>query len=180
MNSPRVRWWIPLVAIGAAWILALVGGCTARGPVPMTLRPDTRHIILVSLDTAALEKALTLFRVSAPNEASICWYGKVKPLLKDGEEWLQVDVEGFNISAADSVSEYHVFYPRGIPGGCVGDYIGLSHSHTHSGHFCTHSYDDAAVLFSARKALFSIVFCYNGDAELLYQDGRRVHHEFAP
>lgn len=165
-----------LAAICVAGMLAL--SACASSYIPMVSRPDTRRIVLVAIDTTALVKAIDLFRVSSPNEAAICWRGAVSPFVLDSIEWLRVDVTDFSIAHADSVSEYNVFFPRGLPGGCVGDYIGVSHSHTIGTMFCTHSNDDAAVLFYIRRALFSIVFCANGDSEMLYQDGRRVHHRF--
>ena len=178
-NSQPVRWWVPLVAIGIAWLLTLLGGCAGNNYVPMVQRPDTRRIILVSFDTTALTNAINLFRTSSPIEAAVCWRGVVSPFVLDGVEWLRVDVQDFYLPAVDSATEYNVFFPRGIPSGCVGsDFLGVSHSHTNPSFRCTHSNDDAAVLFYTRRALFSIVFCANGDAEMLYQDGRRAFHRY--
>lgn len=174
--SKPMRWWMPLVF--AALAALLLTGC-AKPIVPMTARPDTRYIVVVEIDRATLEKAVELFRLTSPIEAAICWRGEVLPFLDDGEEWLRVHVTDLYIAVSDSADEYHVYFPRGIPAGCVGqDYIGVSHSHTQVGPSCTHSHNDAAVLFLARRALFSIVFCANGESELLYQDGRRIAHRY--
>jgi len=150
--------------------------------VPLVLRPDTRAIVSLHIDSLALSAMVAVFRAAYPNEAALCLVGTVRYTVIAESRQLAVRVTGAIPAQSDSADPYHVFFPAAPRTGCasVSGLIGAAHDHTSLGHACTHSYPDADVLFGDPRLLFTLVFCADGMSEVLYQDGRRVSARWAP
>lgn len=176
-----VRWWLPILAIAMAWALAMVAGCASSGRVPYVSRPDTRRVGGIRISGDVMNGLIMGYRTAYPNETSFCLRGELSDTLVEGESWLLATVDDFLPAVYDSVDATHVYYPRFLPGGCDDKRtIALSHDHHTVSGVCTHSHDDANVLFLNRRVLFSIVFCADGRMETLYQDGRRAQDSWLP
>lgn len=162
-----------LLALAA---LLVVPACNPARHVPMVLRPDTRAIGHLIIETETVATMVGLFRAAYPNEAALCLTGAVRDTVVDGSSWLLVNVTDAGLAQADSVDPYHVFFPRVPRTGCAGPVVGIAHDHIYSppSEPCTHSLPDALVLFNETRALVSIVFCGDGRSEVLFQDGRRA------
>lgn len=158
-------------------VLLLLCAC-AHPALPDMVRPDTRRLSGVVLDSASMRETLLVFRTAYPNEAAMCYYGAVRDTILEGEPHLLVFVTEARPAVYDSADSFHVWFPRGQVGGCVRQdkLVGVSHAHqhTHAGVPCSHSHPDAWSLMENRRALFSLVFCADGQLEVLFQDGRRL------
>lgn len=167
------RWWLAGVVLGllALWLL----GCAPASPVRLVPRPDTRRISGVLIDSATHRRTLTILRAAYPSEAAVCFSGALRDSIIDGQRRRLVAVEHVRPAIADSADKFNVWFPRGLIGGCLPGAIGVGHSHTHAPFPspCSHSPNDADLLFQDVGLLFSLIFCADGRAELLYQDGRR-------
>jgi hypothetical protein len=147
----------------------------------MVLRPDTRRIIEVQLDSTQLAAMVTEFRGAFPKEVALCLRGTLVDTTVHGQRWGVVRITGVGRAQSDSSDVYHVFFPAHPRTGCADapDLVGAAHDHTQPGYVCTHSYPDAEVLFTDPRLLFTLVFCSDGWTEALYQDGRRVPTRWA-
>jgi hypothetical protein len=149
----------------------------------MVLRPDTRRIAGIRLDSTPLNVMIREFRAAFPKEVALCLRGTLADTtVEGGQRWGIVTITGVSRAQSDSSDVYHVFFPARPRTGCADapDLVGAAHDHTTLGHACTHSYPDAEVLFTDPRLLFTLVFCTNGWTEALYQDGRRVPARWAP
>lgn len=158
-------------------LVCLVLAACATNPIDSVSRPDTRRVVGLVLDSSALRVALTTFRTAYPAEAAICFYGAVRDTTLEGSTGLIAFAFSASPAIADSADEYHVWFPRGLPSGCLPrGLVGVGHSHQQGGAElpCAHSHNDAWALMETRPALFSVVFCIDGRLEVLYQDGRRT------
>lgn len=161
-------------------LLVGCGACASSPPIPLTLRPDTRRIAAVQIDSATMAVILGTFRTAFPKEAALCLLGVVRDTTLDLNPWLVVRVTSAIPAQADSADAYHVFFSK-PPSGCERPgLVGAAHDHTVPTTTCTHSYSDANLVFADRRLLFSVVFCSDGWAESLYQDGRRVLARWTP
>ncbi len=169
MAQPRMSWreklWLSLLMIAAS--------CWACGSptIRLVLRPDTRVIGGVSIDSSIVRGIVEYYRAAFPNEAALCLQGTLRDTVVNGDRWVVVQVTGAVPAVADSSDFAHVYFstPRS---GCVQPFIGVSHDHPIAG-VCEHSIPDALLLASDPRALFSVVFCAGGDTQLMLQDGRR-------
>jgi hypothetical protein len=160
--------------------ILLAATCVSCGPLftsrytPDTPRPDTRLFRALTLDSVALATIGETFVAALPAEAALCLEGR--PYARDGR------VDAIEVNAArpapdDSADNYHVYF--GAQPIC-GDAIGITHDHPYSvGRACTHS-DADALLLAGLPQLFSLVFCADGQGELLWQDGRRQLFRWRP
>ena len=160
------------------WPLALILwattclACAHRPPVPWVQRPDTREIWAVTVDSVALSQTMTVFQVSYPNEAAVCYGGTLRDtvFVMPGKYAVAKLLHLQTASAAqqDSATQFYVFGPR-----CPQGTVAIGHSHPYAKTWCDQSDPDARLLFSQRYALVSIVWCLSGEVQILYQDGRR-------
>ena len=161
------RWSIGVI------LIASCGACAH--PFPTVTRPDTRQIVGVVLDTSVMRATLRTYQTAYPNEAAMCFYGSVRDTVIDGQSLRFAFVNHAIVAAQDSADQFHVWFARGVPSGCLPKgLIGISHAHQNGSGYCSHSVPDAYVLMENHRALFSAVFCANGQLEVMYQDGRRV------
>lgn len=168
-----IKW--PFVLISLAMLLALA--CLKyQQRVPMVLRPDTRRIGYINIDSTVLGPIMQHFRTEFPNEGAVCLYGRVETV----EKYLAITVTHFTPAVIDSADEFNVWFP--FASGCIDnkELLAVAHTHTHVNYACTHSFPDANVLFVDKRLLFTLVFCGDGFTEALYQDGRRVLTRWAP
>lgn len=160
----------PLACI--LWATTCVA-CAHPRLVPYVSRPDTRMVWGVTVDTAAFRQTIQAFQDAHPNESAVCYHGVVRDTLfqvSNGTAkalllWLQTVTP----AQQDSADKFNVYGPR-----CPEETIGIGHSHPHAGNWCDHSDTDVRLLFSQRYALVSIIWCLNGESQVLYQDGRRT------
>lgn len=152
-----------------SWVLlACALACAPVTVLPLALRPDTRQFVALRADSVALAELGVIFTAALPREASACLDGRVA-----GDT---IFLTGARAARADSADVYHVYLPMFPVSGCASPtLIALAHSHVtmFPGVPCTHSDDDARVLFRDVRAALSIVLCIDGQGELLWQDGRR-------
>lgn len=157
-------------------LLLLVFGCAGHTPFAPVPRPDTRRVVGIAIDSAIGRGALEILQAALPNEGSVCFYGTARDTMLNGMV-LQLLVPAHVTPARqDSAGLFNVWYAD-RHAGCLGpELLGIAHSHPYAAapDACTHSDPDAYLLFAAREALFSIVFCGDGRLEVMYQDGRRV------
>lgn len=157
-----------------AILLVLLVGCS-QARVPTVVRPDTREIVGVVLDSSAMRATIRTYQMAYPNEAAMCYYGAVRDTTIDGQRQRFAWVLRGIPAAQDSADAFNVWFARGLLSGCLSKgLIGISHAHQNNSGYCSHSVPDARVLMENRRALFSLVFCADGQLEVLYQDGRRV------
>lgn len=164
-------------------ILMIAGSCFAchqRGLVPLVPRPDTRQLVGVQIDSASMGIILGTFRAAFPKEAALCLLGAVADTILDGERGRVIHITQAVPAVADSVDQYHVYFPHVPRTGCASPgLVAVAHDHTNAAFVCSHSQPDAAMLFNDRRLLVSVVFCANGEAETLMQDGRRLRARWA-
>lgn len=177
----RLRTWEKL-ALGAILLGMTCAGCAQSRVVPMTLRPDTRAIWAVHIDSTPLMETLQILQAGLPNEAAVCYHGELRDTVfesPEGERGIAKIIVIHSVTPAvpDSVDLYHVYF-TGLHAGCVGE-IAFGHSHPHVD-ICDQSDDDARLLFGDPKALVSLAWCQNGEVNLLWQDGRRSTHRWRP
>lgn len=165
-----IRWAILLTCVA----------CHGSLHVPLTLRPDTRGVSAVTLPGGVLSIAAKHVLEAYPNEVALCLHGSVRDSVMNGESRRVAVVERVSVSPADSADLYHVFFSLNAQGRC-GAHIGQAHSHTQLFPTmpCTHSHADVNVLFEDLEAVFSLVLCIDGRAEVLLQDGRRMDGRWA-
>jgi hypothetical protein len=172
------RWWFAGVVFGllAIWIF----GCAPPPPralVPWVLRPDTRGLAGVLIDSVIGRRTGAIFDQALPREAAVCFYGSIADTVVDEQPLRFIRIEQVRPSQIDSASEEHVFFPIDPVTGCSGrGLIGWGHSHPGIRSFleaCTHSDLDANVTFRDPRLLIGIVFCADGRGEVLFQDSRR-------
>jgi len=163
--SLREKFWLSLLMIGSS--------CWACAPlkVPMTLRPDTRVIGGVEIDSSVVRGIMEFYQSALPNEAALCLVGVLSDTVVNDQSWKVIRVTGAVPAVQDSADLYHVYFsvPRS---GCREPFVGVSHDHPITG-VCEHSIPDALLLASDPRALFSVVFCAGGDTQLMLSDGRR-------
>lgn len=164
-------------ALGALLWGATCAACTGTARLPLTLRPDTRPVEFVRFDSAAMRQTMMILHAALPNETSVCYFGSLydSTVVRDSvpHRTKVLHLQWARESVSDSADEFHVYYsqPRA---GCPTSVIAIGHSHPYAGAgLCTHSPDDANVLFLAPRVLISLVWCGDGRVEMLYQDGRR-------
>lgn len=163
-------------ALGALLFGATCSAC--HGPlVPTTPRPDTRRIEIVRLDSLAMSQTMQILQAALPNETAVCYLGRLYDstvATPDGPHNTRVlRLTHATEAISDSTDEYHVYYSHS-GAGCGIDVVAIGHSHPYAGGgLCTHSVPDANVLFLASRILVSIVWCGDGRAQVMYQDGRR-------
>jgi hypothetical protein len=156
-------------------VLLLIGliACTPpQAKVPMTLRPDTRKIVWVTLDTAVFRGMLETFDAALPNETVMCLDGEVSKI--DTLEVLKVRVTKATLAIIDSSNDMTAYLPTEPVNGCetTKNLVGIAHDHVIPVR-CEQSDPDANVLFVDKRMLFGLVFCLDGWTQILYQDGRR-------
>lgn len=159
-------------AIGTL-LLATTCSCAVPRVVPMVPRPDTRMIYAIHVDSLAVESTMAILRAALPSEGAICYRGAIVDTAFVRQDSSRVQAKMLILTAAtkalqDSADLFHVY---GVH--CDGTEIAIAHSHPYSPN-CDQSVDDAIVLFDDSRALASIVWCGNGETEVLYQDGRRT------
>lgn len=161
----------------AVLILISVSMCSYSKRIPKVLRPDTRRIGFMQLDTV-VSPITAQFRAAFPNESAMCLLGSVRDTTVEESKWLLVEITEAIPAVVDSVDNFHVWFP--IASGCEHNsrLVGATHSHTHLGYVCSHSDQDALMLFADKRLLFSMVFCADGYLEVLYQDGRRYTRQW--
>ena len=161
-------------------VLLLTGllSCTPAGwspsKVPMTLRPDTRKIVWVSLDSTVIRKLTESFEAAMPNETVMCVDGVVSEITVGEIPALKVKITDVTQAIVDSATPVNAFLPSKPLNGCKNslDLVGIAHSHVLPGQ-CNQSDPDANLLFIDKRLLFGLVFCIDGWTQILYQDGRR-------
>lgn len=156
-----------------AWFVL---GCATAPRVQMVWRPDTRQLTGVLIDSATIRQTLELFRGAFPNERAVCFYGDVVDSTIDRNRRRLVLVKSMLPAAEDSANEFHVWFHDRPRSGCTGaELIAIAHDHPHALGMrpCTHSDADADLLFNDTRVLLTMIFCGDGRAEVLYQDGRR-------
>lgn len=148
--------------------------CATNGPVPMVPRPDTRNIGIVQLDSTVVRGTLEIFQRALPKEAAVCYQGVLRDTVIHDIDVLWLELISVTEAQADSSSEFYVWFPAIPRTGCA-EAIATGHSHPHvGGNLCTHSDSDANVMFNDPRLLVSLVWCPDGRAQVLYQDGRRT------
>lgn len=175
---PRLPWRSYVL-----FLWALLGCSSARTLVPLVLRPDTRSVGTIVLDSAALHGTLDVLQAALPNEGAVCLYGELGDTTLYGEPRLALRIRRAMRAQADSVDRLHVFFPEQPRTGCLpGGLVGAAHSHPYAGEPgpCTHSDPDARVLFTDPRLLATLVFCGDGRGEVLLQDGRRWPMRWRP
>lgn len=163
-------------------VLLLVLSCATARLVPSVARPDTRRVAGVMLDSAAGMGALAIFQQALPNEGSLCFAGGARDTMIGDAHMVLLVARQASRAASDSADRFHVWY-TGTSAGCsTRGLIGIAHSHPYNppSYPCTHSVDDAYLLFADQAALFSMVFCGDGRLEVMYQDGRRISDRWHP
>lgn len=174
------RWWAIAVLAAAAWVVL---GCRPAGLVPMALRPDTRGLSGVMIDSLAASPAIAALRSAYPNEGAVCFYGTLRDTVINAEPRRLIRVHRMEVAAHDSADLYHVYLVARPRSGCFGaGLVGAAHSHPYAlaPEACTQSDLDANVIFADPRLLFSLIFCGDGRAELMYQDGRRIADRWLP
>jgi hypothetical protein len=178
--------------------LALVLGCAAPAKIPMALRPDTRRILVTLIDSAAAVQTAATFQAALPMEGSVCYRGAltdttVVSLTGDTIAGFILHEQTAYEAQHDSLTDHtyqapdgtwvrvmHVWY-HDASSGCGPETIGIAHSHPMSRDVpCEHSVDDAHVVFVNTHIWVSSVWCGDGQAEDLYQDGRRQSWRWKP
>jgi hypothetical protein len=139
--------------------------------VPLVPRPETHTITSFAADTSFWRAAGAWVTATAPEENAICFTGLVREHMIVWLNFSQAQVLG---SAPDSVAFACPSNPA---------QIGTGHAHLDVAAKmpCEHSAftrpdGDAGgdvITLAGSLDLFSLVFCDNGRAELLMQDGRR-------
>lgn len=167
-------------SLGTILWASTCSACHPASLVPMTWRPDTRMIWGVHLDSVAVRQTMQVLQKALPNEGAVCYQGALHDTLMvavpDGTSvrvkllWLSSAVEADH----DSVDKFHVY---GVD--CHGPVVAVGHSHPYSV-VCTQSDPDALLLFGKTEALASIAWCGNGEAETMWQDGRRDVNRWRP
>lgn len=160
-----------------AALLLLLVSCAVPHLVPMRLRPDTRRVAGIYLDTAIARTGGQILQAALPKEGSFCFYGGGRDTIIADRPMLVLVPQHVIEARHDSADEFHVWYPEGLEAGCApAGLLGIAHSHPYvtAGDPCSHSIPDDFLLSTARDALFSIVFCGDGRLEVMYQDGRRI------
>lgn len=176
--------WLWLAAV-----LATCGKLTACHnsgiTIPLTLRPDTRGIEAVTVDSSAVAILLTTFKTALPNEVSLCLYGEVHDSL-----FADATVKGTHrlahahraIPATEDSADYaHIWYHTRETR-CRGPaLIGMAHDHPQEPAWapCGNSDPDAILLADDARMLFSLVVCPDGRGEILLQDGRRFRFRWS-
>lgn len=164
-------------------LLSACGGC-ANSLVPRTMRPDTRQILGVTVDSTAVAQTFVILRAAYPNEASVCYTGIVHDTVFVGRDQvlrraLLLKLTEATVSQQDSANHFHVWYSK--PGaGCDKTAIAAGHSHPSMSARCDQSDDDAILLFQTPRMLVSLAWCANGSVSVLWQDGRRSVQRWAP
>ncbi len=137
----------------------------------MVLRPDTRMLWGVTIDSVAFRQTMEAFQAALPNEVAVCYTGVVRDTAFEVSNGLAnallLIIDSATVAPQDSADRFHVYGPT-----CPNGTIAVGHSHPYAT-FCDQSDQDARLLFNQRKALVSIIWCLNGETQILYQDGRR-------
>jgi len=154
------------------FLLGLIACSPYQSKVPMTLRPDTRKIVWVTVDTSVFREMLENFEAAMPNETVMCLDGEVSKI--DTLEVLKVRVTKATLAIIDSSDDMNAYLPSEPVNGCetTKDLVGIAHDHVIPVR-CDQSDPDANVLFVDKRLLFGLVFCLDGWTQILYQDGRR-------
>jgi hypothetical protein len=142
--------------------------------VPMALRPDTRRIVWVSLDSSIINVLVENFEKAMPNETVMCIEGEVSEVSLNDTKALRVRITNATPAIVDSATEVSAYLPSKPLNGCktTQDLVGIAHDHVVPGQ-CNQSDPDANLLFVDTRLLFGLVFCIDGWTQILYQDGRR-------
>lgn len=159
------------------FLLLLVGviSCTPyQTKVPMVLRPDTRKIVWVSLDSTIIRKLAEGFEAAMPNETVMCVDGVVSEITVGEIPALKVKITDVTQAVVESATVVNAYLPSKPLNGCESnpDLVGIAHDHVIPGQ-CNQSDLDANLLFIDKRLLFGLVFCIDGWTQILYQDGRR-------
>ena len=115
---------------------------------------------------------MAVFAAAMPNEGSVCYVGEIRDTLDDEQFVRWLVLRGARPAVADSADPNHIWYSK--RSGCDAPVIAIGHSHPYAmGALCTHSNQDANLLFNDRRLVVSVVWCLDGRVQTLFQDGRR-------
>jgi len=133
---------------------------------------DTTQFGYWHMDSTTIRTIHEYLLAAFPHEAAFCLVGKteVRP-----DSTYGIDVSGFKpAEGVDSTSESMVWFKNYETCAGVSHAVGIGHDHPYAvNRACEHSPADAVRLFMDREMIFSLVFCGSGEAEVLWQDGRR-------
>lgn len=148
--------------------------CAPMNRVPMTLRPDTRIIATVIVDSLPVAQTLAILRAALPNEAAVCYTGVLRDTVTaDSVHALVLHLTGAQSARQDSADAHNVwFHNDGAVEPCDHP-MAVGHSHPNLGYECDESDHDSSLLFDETAALVSLAWCMNGEVQFFYQDGRR-------
>jgi hypothetical protein len=169
-------------------LLILIFGCaTNLDPnfVPLVKKYDTSTFYGFRwVDSSEARGMVDLFLAAMPEETAVCLYGTAKDTTFTLAHWRTkepVEVMGklalivmARQARIEETSPRYVAYMNEVACEPSKNLIGKAHTHPrYSPAACRHSTADAAYLHRfGRDYWFSLVFCPNGTAEVLWQDGR--------
>lgn len=160
------------------WLLAslLCLSTTPLFPQTFLRLPDTRQVARIDIDQSLVGQALRLMGDAFPNEAGMCFYGR----LERQEVGLTLTISAVTEAASDSVSPSSRYWDpdgpnHGCPDGWRGNHlVGVGHSHPLTP--CTIgsvSVPDLRALLSDSRVYFGSVWCFDGNLLLVWQGGWR-------
>lgn len=174
MHKPRHRWVF-------GWALALLGliACASSLPrqLPLLARPDTRFVLGARIDSTQTRRIAALLADSLPRENGLCLSVEITDSAVGLAVRPVVTVVGVTQAGIFRADIAHVWFQQWpYHNGCRSDHqFAMAHSHPYSvaPRVCTNSRDDEVFLASDPRLLFSLIFCGDGRAEILWQDGER-------
>lgn len=127
------------------------------------------------IDSASVSDMFDHFRSQAPNEGLVCLYGAAKDSTLLNNPGLFVGINEVTPAAVDSATPFRIYPSRRPLGGCdyrKGKLMGIAHSHPMVGsRRCSLSKFDMVWLLTDRRVLFSLVYCPDGWAEIIWRNG---------